>query len=114
MRRRRSLALASVVAAGVGVMAFAVAPTATATPVGLTVRCSSGSSQIGCSVAWRDIEGRVTAIRWAVNGRALSSADDQTSFRIPCVPGNGYSVGVMVSDSTGWAADGTRVLCQRA
>lgn len=113
MKLRRLLAMAGVVTAGVGAFAFAVAPAATATPVGVTVTCASGSSQIGCSVAWRSADGRVS-IRWAVNGRHLASADDQTSFRLACVPGNGYSVTAVVVDSTGRASDSARILCQRA
>jgi membrane carboxypeptidase/penicillin-binding protein PbpC len=105
--------MASVVAAGMGAFAFATAPAAAATPVGVTVTCASGSSQIGCSVAWRDADGRVQ-IRWAVNGRHLASADNQTSFRLACVPGDGYAVTVVVADSTGRASDSARILCQRA
>jgi len=64
-------------------------------------------------VAWRDADGRVS-IRWTVNGRSLDSADDQTSFRISCVPGNYYAVTATVGDSTGRASDSARIRCERA
>jgi membrane carboxypeptidase/penicillin-binding protein PbpC len=105
--------MASVVAAGMGALAFAVAPTAAATPVGVAVNCASGNSQLGCSVVWRDADGRVS-IRWTVNGRDLPTVDDQTSFRLACVPGDYYAVTAVVADSTGRASDSVRVQCQRA
>jgi len=37
------------------------------------------------------------AIRWTVNNRELTSADNQTSFRLDCVPGNYYAVTVTVA-----------------
>lgn len=113
MRRGKSLAMASVVAAGVSAFAVLMAPAASATPVGVNVDCVSGSSQLGCSVSWRDADGRVS-IRWTVDGRALTSADDQTSFRISCVPGDYYAVTVVVADRTGRASDSARIQCQRA
>lgn len=108
-----SLVAASIVAAGAGAITFAMAPAAAATPVGVTVTCVSGSSQLGCSVAWRDADGRVS-IRWTVNDRPLSSADDQTSFRLACVPGNVYAVTAVVGDRTGRASDSVRIRCERA
>jgi hypothetical protein len=89
-----------------------MAPTAAATPVGVNLECASRASQLGCSVTWRDADGRV-AIRWTVNNRELSSADDQTSFRLDCVPGQYSAVIVTVADSTGRASDAARVLCRR-
>ena len=105
--------MVSVVAAGVGVFAAAMAPAAAATPVGVSVTCTSEGSHLGCSVAWRDAEGRVS-IRWTVDNRELTSADDQTSFRLPCVPGDYYSVTAVVADSTGRASDSARIRCERA
>jgi hypothetical protein len=105
--------MASVVAAGVGAFALTMAPAAVATPVGVSVTCVSGSSQLGCSVTWRDADGRVS-IRWTVNGREFAEADDQTSFRLPCIPGNYYSVTAVVADSTGRASDSARIRCERA
>lgn len=111
MKLRRSLAIASVVA-GAGAFAFAMAPTAAATPVGVNLECVSRSSQLGCAVSWRDADGRV-AIRWTVNNRELTSAENQTSFRLDCVPGNYYAVTVTLADSTGRASDAARIQCQR-
>lgn len=113
MKLRRTLSVTSVLAAGLGVIALAAAPAASATPVGVNLNCTSGSAQLGCSVTWRSTDGRVTAIRWTLNGRDLTSADDQTSFRADCRPGNYYAVTVTVADSTGRASDAARVLCQR-
>ena len=89
-----------------------MAPAAAATPVGVNLECASRASQLGCSVTWRDADGRV-AIRWTVNGRDLSSADNQTSFRLDCVAGQYYAVIVTVADSTGRASDAARIQCQR-
>jgi hypothetical protein len=113
VRSRKSLSAAAVLAAGIGAFAFAVAPTASATPVGVAVSCTSGSSQIGCTVTWRSADSRV-AIRWTVNGRHLESADNATSFRLACEPGEYYAVIATVADSTGRESAAARVRCERA
>lgn len=112
MKLRKTLSMAGALAAA-GAFALTVAPSAAATPTGIQLTCASGSSQLGCSVAWRDADGRVH-IRWAINGRHLESADDQSSFRIACIPGDYYAVTVTVGDSTGRASASARVQCQRA
>lgn len=89
-----------------------MAPSAAATPVGVNVECASRTSQIGCTVAWRDADGRV-AIAWTVNGRDYNAGDNQTSIRFDCVAGQYYAVIVTVADSTGRASDAARVQCQR-
>ncbi|HEY0636388.1 MAG TPA: hypothetical protein VGD67_01965 [Pseudonocardiaceae bacterium] len=107
------LSALGVLAAGVGAVVLGPAPIAGAVPAGVVVTCASAQAHLGCTVTWRSADGQVS-IRWAVNGRHLATADDQTSFRLACTPGTGYSVSVVVADATGRTQAADRVLCQRA